>query len=88
MSQDLEDVIQSLDRWLATVRHSMIPALQRAEYAADDAYRTLLGIDDGSAREAAALASHALDDLRNVIYGTLPDYERMDAELRRRIAEA
>lgn len=88
MAQDVRGILDSLDRWRSEVRQSMIPVLQRAEYAVEDGRRSLRGLDDTSAREAEDLAVQALDDLRNVIYGMLAEYERLDAELRRRIAES
>ncbi len=82
----LDDTRAVLGRLDDAVRSAIVPTLLRAEKLITDERLQLMSIDDPAARQAASAAEQALNELRNVLYGWLPDYQRFANDLSKRLA--
>ncbi|MDR2373176.1 MAG: hypothetical protein LBD77_03565 [Bifidobacteriaceae bacterium] len=87
MTADLQTVKDQLGRYSEQVARRLGPTLEQAAALIVDALKELATFDDPAAREAAALATEALDQVRNVVYGWYGDYAREARELVRRISQ-
>ncbi|MDR2454712.1 MAG: hypothetical protein LBD51_09360 [Bifidobacteriaceae bacterium] len=83
----MQSVKDQLGRYCEHVERRLGPTLEQAAALIVDALKQLATFDDPAAREAAALATKALDQVHNVVYGWYGDYTREARELVRRISQ-